>query len=163
MINALKHLRSYWENCDCLASGKEGLGESFINVYKYLIRGYKEYKVNLFWVLQRGRTRGNGHKLKYRKLHVNITKRCFCCVQCQALEQIAHGGCRVSIFGSFQNPVGQGPGQPDFAVSKGLVGIDDSQINTVIKPWFLEKPCIYFFQCSPIKLILHCRWYEHEA
>lgn len=69
-------------------------------------------------------------------------------MQCQALEQIAHGGCGVSIFGNNQIPIGQGPGQPDFAVSKGLVGIDDSQINSVIKPWILEKSCIYFFSVA---------------
>lgn len=71
---------------------------------------------------------------KHRKLHLNITKQCFYCVQRQALEQIAHGGCGVSIFGNFQNRVGQVPGQPDSAVSKGLVGIDARQMNSIIKP-----------------------------
>lgn len=55
-------------------------------------------------------------------------------MQCQALEQISRGDCGVSIFGNIKMPNGQGPGQTDFTVCKGLVGIDDSQINSVIKP-----------------------------
>lgn len=149
MIKGLKHLRRY-----SLASRKEGLGGSFINVYKYVVGGYKEDKASLFWILRSGWTRGNGHNLKYRKLHLNIIKNnVFYWVQCQALEQISHGYCGVSIFGNIKIPIGQGSGQPDFAVSKGLIGIDDSQINSAIKPWILEVLHL-LFQCSPIKLIL---------
>ncbi|KAK4822670.1 hypothetical protein QYF61_019037 [Mycteria americana] len=69
------------------------------------------------------RTGGNGHKLKYRKLHLNIRKLFFFyCEDDQTLEQIVHRGCGVSVLEDIQNLTVHGPGQPapaDPALSRG--------------------------------------------
>lgn len=48
------------------------------SVYKYLM-GKKRDGGRLFSVASSDRTRDNGHKLKYRKLHLNIGKKLFYC------------------------------------------------------------------------------------
>ena len=64
------------------------------------------------------RTRGNGHKLRHRKFHLNMRKK-----GDGALEQAAQGGCGVSFSGDIQDPPGQVPVQPavgDPALAGGL-------------------------------------------
>ena len=43
-----------------------------INVYKYLRCGRQRDKARLFSAESGNRTRGNGHKLKHRKLYTNV-------------------------------------------------------------------------------------------
>ena len=43
-------------------------------MYKYLKGGCKEDGTRLFSVVLSDKTRGNGHKLKYMKFHLNIRK-----------------------------------------------------------------------------------------
>lgn len=47
--------------------------EGLINMYEYLVGGRKE-RTSIFSVLSSHRTRGNGHELKYRNLHLNIRR-----------------------------------------------------------------------------------------
>ena len=47
------------------------------NAYKYLQGGGQEHRARLFSVVPSDRTRGNGHKLKPRKLHLNPRKNFF--------------------------------------------------------------------------------------
>lgn len=43
-------------------------------MYKYLMGECKEDSARLFSVVSCDRTRGSGHKLKYRKFHLSIRK-----------------------------------------------------------------------------------------
>lgn len=73
-----------------------------INVYKCLIGWSKEDKVRVFSEVSSDRTRGNRHKLVYRKLFKYKRKKNHNRVS-QTLEQIAQRGGEISIPGDSQN------------------------------------------------------------
>jgi len=56
---------------------KKRLRGDLINAYKYLKCGYQEDGIRFFSVVPSNRTRGNGHKLKHRKFHLNMRKNFF--------------------------------------------------------------------------------------
>ena len=57
---------------------KRRLREYLINAYEYLKDGYQVDGVRLFPAVPSNRMRSNGHKLEYRKFHMNLRKTSLC-------------------------------------------------------------------------------------
>ena len=67
------------------------------NAHKHLKGGCEEDGTKLFSVVPSDRTRGNGHKLKQRKIHLN-TRKNFFPLRREALEQVAQEGLWILLL-----------------------------------------------------------------
>jgi len=74
----------------------------------------EEERARLFPVVPSDRTRGNGHKLKNMKFHLNTVKD-FLLLGWSNTGTGCQRSCGYSTLGDNQNPSGHGPGQPALA------------------------------------------------
>lgn len=88
-LRSIQHMGRSWESWDCPVWNREGSGD-LISVYTYLMKGTKKGRARGFSVVPSARTGDNAHKLKNKKIYLNIKGRqFFSCQGCRTLEQAA--------------------------------------------------------------------------
>lgn len=87
------------------------LTRTLMHVYKYLKEGCRQDVFRLFSVVPSDMIRGNGHKLKHRRFHVNISKHIFLLWGWLNVGTGCPRNCENSICGNIQNSYGHSPGQ----------------------------------------------------
>ena len=121
----------------------------FVNVYKNLRGGSKEDGAVLLSVVPKQRTRGNGHKMKYAKFHVNTGKLPSYCSDGWTLEQVSQRGCGASIPGDTKTLIGHGLGQPalsglvqsrilDYKVSRWVFNLNSLNCPVMFGIWHMS-------------------------
>lgn len=94
--------------------GMRRLTGYLITMHKYLMAWCEEDRARLLLMGLSDRTKGNWHKMKYRKFHLNIRK--IYCENDHTLEQVAPSSCGVSILEDIKNRPGHSSDQPALVI-----------------------------------------------
>lgn len=124
------------ERAGAVPSGKEKAWGDLISVHKYLT-GRRKEEAKLFSVVCSDRTRGNIHRLKYRKCCLNARKKFL------VLRVVKHcfSFLTVSIHEDIQNSTGQNPGQAVLADPAWAERLDE----VTFRGTFLPQPLCDLF------------------
>ena len=119
------------ERAQTVYPGEEKAQGDLFNIRKYLKAGCKEDRARLFLVVPSDSTRSSGHKLKHRRLCMNIRNHC---EGDSTLAQVAQDSCGVSIPGDTEKLSGHGPGQPALCGPASAGGLDQMTSRGLFQP-----------------------------